>query len=235
MTDTDDVWRAADPIAAQLGERAPQPLRQIRRIVAVLGIEQAQALAQEALAVEARGGLLLPDGSRRRTPGGVFFHLVKTRVSARQRWLLFRRPPPRTGPPASSAPPVPVLTWKTRMPAVHEALGRKGDIHDVKIVLVGRPGAVAVRPNCVLTAMESTRGPSLPRGLPAIPANPTTYTVYIAHRHWARVETALDNPEDALVVEGWATYDPELEGIAIFATFVTTKLTRAQQKGHHRE
>jgi hypothetical protein len=41
----------------------------------------------------------------------------------------------------------------------------------------------------------------------------------------------MTNPEDALVVEGWAAFDPELEGIAVFATFVTTQLTRAQRKG----
>lgn len=238
MTQTDDFRRVAAQIAAQLGERATPPVRQIRRIVAALGAERARAFAQEALALEARGGLLVPDGSRRRTPGGVFFHLVKMRATARQRWQLFRRQLPRARPPAASEPlpPVPsVLTWETRTAALREALGQKGVVHEVKIVLVGRPGAVVERPNCVLAAMESTRGPSLPRGLPALPASPTTYTVYIAHKHWAGVSTALTNPDDALVVEGWAAFDPELEGIAVFATFVTTKLLKAQQKGANRE
>lgn len=40
----------------------------------------------------------------------------------------------------------------------------------------------------------------------------------------------MTNPDDALVVEGWAAFDPELEGIAVFATFVTTKLIRGEQK-----
>lgn len=234
MTEADDIRRVANQIAAQLGERATPPVLQIRRIVKVLGVERAHAFAREALAIEAHGGLLVPDGSRRRTPGGVFFHLVKTRVKARERWLLFRRPPPRTRPPESSAAasvsPSPDMTWKTRKPAVAEALREKGDVRDVKIVLVGRPGVVVERPNCVITAMDSTRGPSLPKGLPAIPTTPTTYTVYIAHKHWAGIAAALANPEDALVVEGWAAFDPELEGIAVFATFVTTKLTRAEQK-----
>lgn len=234
MTEADDIRRAADQIARELGERATPPVLQIRRIVKVLGVERAQAFAQEALAVEAEGGLLVPDGSRRRTPGGVFFHLVKARVKARERWLLFRRPPPRTRPSVSSAAaPVtsqPDVIWKTRRPAVQEALREKGVVHDVKIVLVGRPGVVVERPNCVITAMDSTRGPSLPKGLPAIPATPTTYTVYIAHKHWIGIAAALANPEDALVVEGWAAFDPELEGIAVFATFVTTKLTRGEQK-----
>lgn len=234
MTEADDIRRVADQIAAQLGERATPPVLQIQRIVQVLGAERAQAFAREALAIEAQGGLLVPDGSRRRTLGGVFFHLVKVRVKARERWLLFRRPPPRRRPPvssaAASAPSPPAMTWKTRKPAVGEALREKGVVYDVKIVLVGRPGVVVERPNCVITAMESTRGPSLPKGLPAIPTTPTTYTVYIAHRHWAGVSAAMTNPDDALIIEGWAAYDPELEGIAVFATFVTTKLRKAQQQ-----
>lgn len=237
MTEADDIRRVADQIAAQLGERATPPVLQIRRIVKVLGVERAQAFAGEALAVEAQGGLLVPDGSRRRTPGGVFFHLVKARVKANERWLLFRRLPPRTRPPVSSAAPQapaqPDVSWKTRKPAVREALREKGVVHDVKIVLVGRPGVVVERPNCVITAMDSTRGPSLPKGLPAIPTTPTTYTVYIAHKHWAGVSAAMTNPDDSLVVEGWAAFDPELEGIAVFATFVTTKLTKTTQKRTH--
>lgn len=234
MTEADDIRRVADQIAAQLGERTTPPVLQIRRIVKVLGVERAQTFAREALAIEAQGGLLVPDGSRRRTPGGVFFHLVKARVKARERWMLFRHPPPRTRLPASSAAESfssqPVLTWKTRQSTVCEALREKGVVHDVKIVLVGRPGVVVERPTCVIAAMDSTRGPSLPKGLPAIPSTPTTYTVYIAHKHWAGVAAALSNPDDALVVEGWAAFDPELEGIAVFATFVTTKLTRAAQQ-----
>jgi hypothetical protein len=228
MQETDGV---AGQIAAQLGETAFAPKRQIQRIVAVLGVAQAQGLLAEALDIEARGGLRLPDGSRRRTPGGVFFQLVKARVSARQRWLLFRRPPPRRTRSLPSGSTEAPLTWATRLPVARAAQQQQGVIDDVKIFLVGRPGVVVARPNCVITAMASTHGPSLPRGLPAIPETPTTYTVYIAHHHWNRVAEALANPDDALVVEGWAAFDPELEGIAVFATFVTTQLTRAQRKG----
>jgi hypothetical protein len=222
MQETDGV---AEQIATQLGETAFAPKRQIQRIVAVLGVAQAQVLLTEALAIE-----LVPDGSRRRTPGGVFFQLVKARVTARQRWLLFRRLSPRRHKGPSNAPAESPLTWATRLPAARAAQQQQGVIDDVKIILVGRPGVVVARPNCVITAMANTRGPSLPKGLPAVPETPTTYTVYIAHPHWARVAEAMSNPDDALVVEGWAAFDPELEGIAVFATFVTTRLTRAEQK-----
>src|SRR5882724_10660483 len=39
----------------------------------------------EALTVEANGGMRTQDGSRRRTKGGVFFYLVRGRVSPRER------------------------------------------------------------------------------------------------------------------------------------------------------
>lgn len=231
MQETDGVAQVAAQIAAQLGETAVAPQRQIQRIVTLLGVTRAQALLAEALAIESQGGLRLPDGSRRRTPGGVFFQLVKARVTAHQRWQLFRRPPPRrtySGSPAVHDAP---LTWATRLPVAQLAQQQQGVIDNVKIILVGRPGVVVTRPNCVITAMASTRGPSLPRGLPAIPATPTTYTVYIAQKHWDRVADALSNPDDVLVVEGWAAFDPELEGIAVFATFVTTQRTRTPRKG----
>ena len=50
----------------------------IRRVVRVLGESRAHALLEETRTIEAAGGLLTADQSRRRTPGGVFFHVVKS-------------------------------------------------------------------------------------------------------------------------------------------------------------
>ena len=43
--------------------------------------ERAQAFVAQALEVEANGGMMVPDGSRNRTLGGIFFYLVRTQVS----------------------------------------------------------------------------------------------------------------------------------------------------------
>ncbi len=59
-------------IAEHLGETEPEPLQLLRKVVKKLGPEQALAFLEETQEIEAQGGLLLPDGSRRRTPGGVF-------------------------------------------------------------------------------------------------------------------------------------------------------------------
>ncbi len=82
-------------IAAELGETAAQPLAHLRRMVRTLGEERVQQLVQQAQAVEAQGGMRLPDGSRRRSLGGVFFKLAKEQASDEERKRIW---PPRARP-----------------------------------------------------------------------------------------------------------------------------------------
>ena len=65
-------------IAERLGETEAEPLQLLHKVVKKLGPEQALAFLKETQEIEAQGGLLLPDGSRRHTPGGVSFYLVRT-------------------------------------------------------------------------------------------------------------------------------------------------------------
>ncbi len=67
-------------IAAQLGETHAGARATIWRIVRTLGPDRAQAFVAQALEVEANGGMIVPDGSRKRTLGGIFY-LVRTQVS----------------------------------------------------------------------------------------------------------------------------------------------------------
>jgi hypothetical protein len=91
-------------IANALGEKEPGPRAQVGRVVRVLGIERAQALYEQTLEVEAAGGMMLPDGSRRRTPGGVFFKLVRDSASKEERWKIFPRWTQRDKPEQPSQP-----------------------------------------------------------------------------------------------------------------------------------
>ena len=87
---------AVQRIAAALGETEPQPLTHIARIVRTLGEERAAALLEQATAVEAQGGLRLPDGTRR-TKGGVFFRLAREQATPEERariWPWTRGPKP---------------------------------------------------------------------------------------------------------------------------------------------
>lgn len=80
-----DLAVVAAEIAAALGE---PNVALIRRIVARIGPDVSLAFLAEALAIEAAGGLLASDGSRQRTPGGIFFYLVRGRTASRDRWKL---------------------------------------------------------------------------------------------------------------------------------------------------
>ncbi len=68
----------AATIADQLGEKLPGPRKQIAQIVWALGRTQACQLLKQTLQIEVQGGMLVTNGNRRRSPGGVFFHLAYT-------------------------------------------------------------------------------------------------------------------------------------------------------------
>jgi PHAX RNA-binding domain-containing protein len=92
---------AAQQIATALGETEPVPLMHIRRIVQTLGSERALQLLEQARTVEAQGGLPVVDGSRRRTPGGVFFRLVREQTTPAERsriWPWTKKAKPRQPP-----------------------------------------------------------------------------------------------------------------------------------------
>src|ERR687886_2442663 len=104
MTQPTDTRELVSTIAQQLGETQSGPINQIRRIVQRLGTEAALSFLQETQQIEAQGGRMLPDGSRRRTPGGVFFSLVKDRLSARDRAAIFFMPGQKPRAPQPTSP-----------------------------------------------------------------------------------------------------------------------------------
>ncbi len=233
-----DVWALARAFAAVLDETMPPPLRIITRVVDRLGPARARALLGQALIVEAQGGLTLPDGTRR-TPGGVFFFLVRTsdEVSRADKEYIFPRRAVTTGGAAAAgstpapAPPVP-LTWtdetyRALAPQLQQDLGR---IATVKITVIGRPGTTVEQGAAVALALVSQTVPDLPKGLPEPPAG-TRYTVFVARKPWAKVAEALGaDPEDTAIIEGYAALDPRVEGIAVYATSATTKRLQAAKR-----
>ncbi len=224
--------QAAMRIADALDERVAGPRAQVGRVVQVLGIERAQAIYEQAMEVEAAGGMMLPDGSRRRTPGGVFFKLVRDSASEPEREKIFPPQPwtkRRTQPPHSAAPATPSAPLTAVL--ITEIPNATGEARTVKITLVGRPGRIIAKQGYIITSMEHSKVPSLPKGMPVPPAKPTTYTVYISAKQWQKVAASLqDNPEDTLIAEGTPVYDPMLEGIAVYVTNTTTKFLQQAQR-----
>ena len=96
----------------------------------------------------------------------------------------------------------------------------------VKIELTGRPGSVSRRNDTVVLVLEDSHFGSLPKTVPSPPPVPTTYVVYAAARQWSEIEQAIKNPGDVLIINGYCAYDDAVKGISVFATHVTTKLTK---------
>ncbi len=85
-------------IASELGETEDVTQVLIKRIVRTLGEERTRELVRHAKVIEEQGGMMVPDGSRRRTLGGVFFKLAKDAATPEERSRIWmpknRRPTP---------------------------------------------------------------------------------------------------------------------------------------------
>lgn len=191
----------AAAIATQLNETDPGALAQIARIVERMGDEFVATAVADTLRVEAEGGLLTEDKQRRRTPGGVFFYLVRGRITAEDRKVLFPRPPRATKP----TPPTIVNLSGTERQAIYAQLkSHPGVATNMKLTLVGRPAKILKRDTFVAVTLASGEPPALPKGLPALPSqDPTIYLVYIAAKQWRKVEEAIKEQEDKLIIEGY--------------------------------
>ncbi|XP_068442715.1 phosphorylated adapter RNA export protein [Clinocottus analis] len=71
-----------DKVTEEIAHRLQEPKKDlIERIVAVIGKKKAIELLGETAALEESGGVHTMDGSRRRTPGGVYLNLLKNTPS----------------------------------------------------------------------------------------------------------------------------------------------------------
>jgi Phosphorylated adapter RNA export protein, RNA-binding domain len=148
LTREPSLLEVAAMIAGQLGEDQEPQRQQLISIVRALGRTQAQALLRETLDIEAQGGMMLPDGSRCRTPGGIFFHLAYSKGQPKEGRKLVRPTYKKQKAGASPVPtpqPEPTIAfkWQDRIIVIREAEAQKGNAN-VKITLVGRPGKIVI-------------------------------------------------------------------------------------------
>lgn len=118
---------AVTTIIEALNEHEEQPRKQIAEIVEVLGADASLALLAETKQVQNTGGIEVRDGTRRRTDGGVFFSLAKSKLPKADRNRIFRVKVPKPEPAAEApqngapkppppAPPVPQPKAEPRRP-----------------------------------------------------------------------------------------------------------------------
>lgn len=230
--DPQEFKEAAERIAEQLGENGAGPREQIRRAFEVVGPDVVQAALEEAQRIEAAGGLMLKDGSRRRTPGGVFFYVLRQRVD-REQWLRIQPEAPKSATPPP--PPPGPLDWEERAELVKAALARPGTAGFSRLTVIGRPQEVKPREGFVIVSLEGgERLPPLPHGLPKVTNLRTTYKVAIADHQWRAVAPALNNPEDVLIAEGFAFLNAKTGSVIVLAQRAMTKFAQRREKSLRR-
>ncbi|XP_061409511.1 phosphorylated adapter RNA export protein isoform X2 [Lethenteron reissneri] len=81
LKEDDPADRIAEEIAYRLRE-AKEDL--IVRVVSIIGVKKSLELLYETAEIERNGGLMIVNGTRRRTPGGVYLNLMKSTPSVTQ-------------------------------------------------------------------------------------------------------------------------------------------------------
>ena len=77
--------------ADTLAEALQEPKKALlAKVLKTIGQERCAEVFADTLQIESNGGMLVKAGDRRRTPGGVFFELVKERCSGKERHYLVR-------------------------------------------------------------------------------------------------------------------------------------------------
>ena len=217
-----------------LAEVLQEPKRALlTKVLRTLGMDRTTAILAETLQCEANGGMLTKDGTRRRTPGGVFFQLVKQQATQQERRRLFPRPAPQ---PGQRKPQTPAgLTWDEASSLMQTlAIEPPGEARTMKLTLIGRPGKVETRGQAVVFRMQGKPPASLPRGLPPVPSTPgLTWNVMVALRQWNRVKDSLaTSQEDQLIIEGY----PLMQGsqhVLLAQSCASMLQQRAQKQAQH--
>lgn len=223
MTDTFELPLTVLQLATILHERRTDILY---RSLNILGEDRCLSLLTETLALEAGDGLLTRDGTRRRTPGGVFFELVKQACTAKEYYRIFGHKSPQA--PAHTQDPV--FQWAT-LPSLL-AGWTPTDTGDaaMKLTLVGRPGTVKPHGQVVVFRLQGKTPPSFAKGLPAPKGQPLTWTILLAARQWNRVKERLESdPEDRLVLEGYPCLQDN-EHCLLVQSCVSIGMQRAQKE-----
>lgn len=243
--------KTANALVDEITEKLEEPnLFLTRDVVYTIGINKCREYLARTLKIEEEGGMILPKGNRRRTPGGIFFWLVKedlTKEQIRQLFPLPKRPVDKAKRNAARkarkirkhAELLKEMTeaWASRADVVKDIIKSRnyGKAASIKVTMIGRPGKIIKQKGFVMTTMRGPgRSPSLPKELPDLEASKLVYLVYIGNKQWKRVARAIRNPEDILIIEGYLGYEKALKKMVIFAQMVTTKIIQQERREKQR-
>lgn len=184
----------------------------LRLIVSTIGPDRTRVFFEKTLEIEAQGGLMTIDGSRRRSAGGVFFYTVRGGLPKKEMRMIWP-------PVIKRAPTIVTLTWEEAKQLTVQALQSIGEAKSVKVTLIGKPGKVIQQENYVVISMKGKEPSSLPKGLPAPPANSAiTWAVFIVNKQWSKVKDSIRvNADDQLIIEGYPVIDPKSGSSVVLA------------------
>lgn len=198
--------KTAALLAEALGESSVRVVRLLARYVSYAGPEQALSLLDRTKEIEAADGMLVNDGSRRRTKGGVFFKLAKDALPKDVVNIVFPWTQRSSTPPQKALEP---LAWKHRESVITALLADAASVGLVHRVTARLTVAVKQR-----TTLDELGGsvlfegtvpagrPGLPRGIPQPPeAKPVR--VLCPARQAQRVPDLHKHKDDRLVAEGY--------------------------------
>ena len=238
----EDIQKETQKIAEALGEKDKGAIGQIALLIEKCGLALVQKVTEETEKIEVAGGMKTHDGKRRRTKGGTFFFIVKGRIDAKTRQEIF----PNFGKNSDGEVNPPGIDWADRIEYLKPLIEDPGQVNNLTVTLIGRPGKLHIEGGSVMTVIEQkeVKAPPYPKGVPPFESveEITYYYVFMSLKHWQKVEKVLEDETDMLLVEGTAVYDPEMEGISILTTSVSTKglerqrrLTATQQEANQKK
>ena len=217
------VQKEAQKLAEALGESEDKPIEQIAQLIEKCGIEFVKKITEETDKIELKGGMKTYDRKRRRTKGGVFFLIAKEQMDPTLRQEIF----PNTTENSSGELIPSGIEWADRINYLKPLLAEPGRVNNLTLTLIGRPGKVHIEGGTVMTAIvqNDVKAPPYPKGVPLFEpeGKMTYYYVFMSLKHWQKVEHALEDTTDMLIAEGTSVFDPEIGGICLLTTRVSTK------------
>jgi hypothetical protein len=142
--------------------------------VRTIGPERTQAFVAQAQEIEANGGMLIPDSSRKRTLGGIFFYLIRTQISdaeavainvmrrsKHKRKKLVRAQDQAESPPTAPPPPLrllPLVLIRAREVVVGRERDRDGLTEDLGFGIPKQPFGALVPAHHLPVAVGRNNG-----------------------------------------------------------------------------
>lgn len=219
-TFSEETIKLRDDIAGKLGEADEMPLLLIASIIEQLGKDFALELLADTETIEAHGGIQTLDGKRRRSKGGVYFHLAKGRMVFEERQKIF---PSRQERERAIVPTKPIFDWERRGKLIEKMVEKQGRAHTALTSIIGKPEEVIPHTGYVEIKMRHlVRNASLPRGVPLPPDESPLHTAFVTEKQWKRVEDQLS--DRVLVVRGELASRPDDDSkLVLYVSQVVTR------------